>query len=97
VRGEGAFLQHGSIILGGEQERVARVTLGAADPPNVVGLTSLLPAARATREAVVQAVAQAAARRWQVPSEPTALPEETRQAAEALLSRYQDPAWTWRR
>jgi lipoate-protein ligase A len=97
VRGEGAFLQHGSIILGGAQERVAHVTLGAADPPNVVGLTSLLPAGRATREAVVQAVAQAAARRWQVPSEPAALPEETRRAAEALLPRYRNPGWTWRR
>jgi len=97
VRGEGAFLQHGSIILGGAQERVAHVTLGAADPPNVLGLTALLPTGRATREAVVQAVAQAAARRWQVPSEPAALPEETRRAAEALLPRYQDPAWTWRR
>ena len=97
VRGEGAFLQHGSIILGGAQERVAAVTLGAADPPNVVALRTLLPPERATREAVAKAVAQTAARRWNVSAEPGALPDDVRRAAEALLPRYRDPAWTWRR
>jgi len=97
VRGEDAFLQHGSIILGGTQAEVAAVTLGAADPPNVVGLRTLLPPERATREAVTQAVARTAARRWQVPPEPSILPDDVRRAAEALVPRYQDPAWTWRR
>ncbi|MEK7667553.1 MAG: hypothetical protein AAB409_02785 [Gemmatimonadota bacterium] len=97
VRGEGAFLQHGSVILGGAQERVAAVTIGAADPPNVVALRTLLPPERATREAVAKAVAQTAARRWNVSAEPGALPDDVRRAAEALLPRYRDPAWTWRR
>ena len=97
VRGEGAFLQHGSIILGGAQERVAAVTLGAADQPNVVGLRTLLPPERATREVVAQAIARAAARRWNVPAEPGTLPDDVRRAAAALLPRYRDPAWTWRR
>jgi len=97
VRGEDAFLQHGSIILDGAQQEVAAVTLGAADPPNVVGLRTLLPPERATRDAVVQAIARTAARRWQVAAEPSDLPHEVRRAAEALAPRYQDPAWTWRR
>ena len=97
VRGERAFLQHGSIILGGAQERVAAVTLGAADAPNVVGLRTLLPLERATREAVAHTIAKTAARRWHAPSEPGALPTEVRRAAEALLPKYRDPAWTWRR
>jgi lipoate-protein ligase A len=97
VRGEGAFLQHGSIILGGAQERVAAVTLGTADPPHVVGLRTLLPPERATREAVVQAIARTAQRRWQVPAEPDTLPDDVRRAAETLVPRYRDPAWTWRR
>jgi lipoate-protein ligase A len=97
VRGEGAFLQHGSVILGGAQERVAAVTLGAADPPHVVGLRTLLPPARATREAVAQAIARTAAARWQVPAEPGSLPEDVRRAAQALVPHYRDPAWTWRR
>lgn len=97
VRGEGAFLQHGSIILGGAQERVAAVTLGTADAPNVVGLRTILPPERATREVVAHAIAQAAARRWLVPAEPSTLPDDVRRAAEALVPRYQNPAWTWRR
>jgi len=97
VRGEDAFLQHGSLILGGAQERVAAVTLGAADAPHVVGLRTLLPPEHATREAVTQAIAQTASRRWRAPAEPSALPDDVRRAAEALVPRYQDPAWTWRR
>jgi len=97
VRGDGAFLQHGSIILSGAQERVAAVTVGAATPPSVVGLASLLPPGRATREEVVRAVVETAVRRWRVPPEPTPLPEEVRRAAAALVPRYLDPGWTWRR
>ena len=97
VRGDGAFLQHGSIILSGAQERVAAVTVGAAGPPSVVGLASLLAPGRATREEVVRSVVETAHRRWQVPLEPAALPEDIRAAAAALLPRYRDPDWTWRR
>jgi len=97
VRGEDAFLQHGSIILGGAQERVAAVTIGAADPPNVVGLRTLLPPERATREAVAAAVAEAAAHRWGLTPDACGLPVTVRHAAEALRSRFEDPAWTWRR
>jgi len=97
VRGENAFLQHGSVILGGAQERVAAVTLGAADPPNVVGLRTLLPAERATSEAVTAAVAAAAARRWGLTPVACGLPPAVHRSAESLRSRYEDPAWTWRR
>jgi lipoyl(octanoyl) transferase len=97
VRGAEAFLQHGSIILGGVQQEVAAVTAGAAAPPSVVGLRSLLPASQATRETVARAIARTAARRWQVPDEPGRLPDDVRRAAAALVPRYKDPAWTWRR
>ena len=97
VRGENAFLQHGSIILGGAQQEVAGVTLGAADAPHVVGLRTLLPSGRATREVVAQTIVRCAALRWQAPAEPSILPDDVRRAAEALVPRYQDPAWTWRR
>lgn len=97
VRGENAFLQHGSIILGGAQQEVAAVTTGDADPPSVVGLRTLLPPAHATGESVTQAIVRTAARLWQVPEEPGALPEDVRRAAEGLVPHYQDPAWTWRR
>jgi len=97
VRSGGAFLQHGSIILSGAQEEVAAVTAGGANAPNVVGLAQLLPPAKAAREAVVGAVAAAAARRWGVPPGRVPLPGALRRAAEALVPRYRDPEWTWRR
>jgi lipoate-protein ligase A len=97
VRTERAFLQHGSIILSGAQEEVAAVTVGGAEAPNVVGLAQLLPRAKATHAAVSRAIASAAARRWDVPGTPEPLSAGLRDAAEALLPRYRDPAWTWRR
>jgi lipoate-protein ligase A len=97
VRSGGAFLQHGSIILSGEQEEVAAVTAGGAEPPNVVGLTQLLPAPRAARAAVERAIAATAARLWGVPASSAPLPDGLRRAAEAHLPRFHDPAWTWRR
>jgi lipoate-protein ligase A len=97
VRSGEAFLQHGSIILSGAQEEVAAVTAGGATPPNVVGLTKLLPPARAARESVVRAIVAVAARRWEVPAEGAALPDGLRRATEALVPRFADPAWTWRR
>ena len=97
VRSGGAFLQHGSIILSGAQEEVAAVTTGRADPPNVVGLTTILPPAKARWDAVAKAIAEAAARRWGVPRERAVLPDGLRGATEGLVPRFRDPAWTWRR
>ncbi len=97
VRSGDAFLQHGSIILSGAQEEVAAVTAGGADAPNVVGLTRLLPPAKAARASVVRAIAATAARRWGVPEAGAPLPAGLRGAAEALVPRFADPAWTWRR
>jgi lipoate-protein ligase A len=97
VRSERAFLQHGSIILSGAQEEVAAVTVGGAEAPSVVGLTRLLPAAQARRDVVERAITVVAARRWGVPDAPAPLPSALRRAAEALLPRFRDPAWTWRR
>jgi len=97
VRSGDAFLQHGAILLAAEQDVVAGVTLGAADPPSATGVGELVYPRRATWEAVADALAQAAARRWGVPEAPGVLPGQVRRAAEALLSRYGDDAWTWRR
>jgi lipoate-protein ligase A len=97
VRSGGAFLQHGSILLVAEQDVVAGVTAGHADPPSATGLASLLPPARATREAVTDAVIAAAARRWGIAAGPGTLPEALRRRADALRSRFEDDGWTWRR
>ena len=95
VRAGSAFLQHGSILLSADQGVVAALTRGAAEHPHATGLVELVPAERATADAVADAVALEASRRWTMrQGEPT---PDVRRRAEALLDHYQDDAWTWRR
>lgn len=100
LRGDGAFLQHGSILLAAEQDLVASLTLGptgAPAAPAATGLAELVYPRRATWSAVSAAVAEAAVSRWGVPESPGPLPAGIRARAEALLPRYTRPEWTWRR
>jgi lipoate-protein ligase A len=96
VRSGAAFLQHGSVLLAAEQEVVAGVTRGDAAPPAAAGLGALIGAG-ATWAAVAAAVSRAAARRWNSPERPGALPHSARSRVESLRPRYADAAWTWRR
>jgi lipoate-protein ligase A len=97
VRGDGAFLQHGSVLLAAEQDVVTAVTLGGADAPSATGLVELLPPQRATWEAVSTAIHGAAAARWDAPKEVGSLPGGVRAWADELLPGFADAAWTWRR
>ncbi len=97
VRGDGAFLQHGSILLSAGQEVVADVTVGAAPPPAATGLDELLAPGRATWGNVSGAVQRAAAARWGAPERAGTLPAGVERDARALAAEYADPGWTWRR
>jgi len=97
VRGEGAFLQHGSVLLAAEQDVVAGVTAGDAAAPSATGLRELVPAERATWAAVAAAIHRSAALRWGAPEAAGAAAPDVRATAEALTPQYADPAWTWRR
>jgi lipoate-protein ligase A len=97
VRAGGAFLQHGSILLVAEQDVVAGVTVGDADAPAATGLAELVPAHLATWDAVADAVAAEARRRWEVPAEVATLDPALRRRAEVLGEHYGGEAWTWRR
>ena len=97
VRGDGAFLQHGSVLLAAEQGVVATVTRGEADAPSATGLVDLLPPNRATWAAVSAAIHEAAKRRWGVPAAPGEVPAKVRACAGELLPHFSDAAWTWRR
>jgi lipoate-protein ligase A len=97
VRGDGAFLQHGSVLLAAEQDVVAAVTRGEADAPSAAGLVDLLPGNRATWPCVSGAIHRAATARWGAPATAGELPPRVRGWAGELLSRFADPAWTWRR
>lgn len=97
VRGDGAFLQHGSILLAADQEVVADVTVGAATAPAATGLAQLVEPARADWAAVSGAVVRAAAARWGTPPRAAPLPAGVAALARAGVATYADPAWTWRR
>jgi lipoate-protein ligase A len=96
VRLGGAFLQHGSILLVADQDVVSRVTRGTADAPVAAGLDTLVGPECATWDAVADAVAGTARRRWGLPETCAELPAAVRGRAEALRSRYADESWTWR-
>jgi lipoate-protein ligase A len=97
VRGDGAFLQHGSVLLAAEQDVVAGVTVGEAAAPSASGIADLVAPERATWHAVATAIHRAAAERWGAPRGAGAAGAEVLQATEGLLAQYADPAWTWRR
>lgn len=97
VRGDGAFLQHGSVLLSADQDVVAGVTVGDAAAPSATGLDQLLAPERATWGAVSAAIHRAAAARWGAPERAGVLPPPLRASAEQLVAGYADPAWTWRR
>ena len=63
LRERGALLQHGTILLSGDQRTVADVTRGAA-PPDLAGGLALALGERPDPAAVADAVAAAAAARW---------------------------------
>ena len=88
VREGGAFLQHGSILLGGSQDVVRAVARGPAAPaapPAEGGLRTL-----AGRPLGFADVAHAIVAAWIPAPEPGAPPAVDR-------SRFSDPRWTWRR
>lgn len=91
VREGGAFLQHGSILLEGGQEMVARITRNPAGAPQATSLSAVLGRPVSFPE-VAGAIAVAARQHWSghwregsVEPDPTA------------VTRFADPAWTWRR
>ena len=97
VRGDGAFLQHGSVLLAADQDVVAAVTRGDAEAPSAAGLVDLLPPNRATWAAVSAAIHAAATARWGAPAAAGELPAKVGERAGKLLPHFSDAAWTWRR
>jgi lipoate-protein ligase A len=97
VRGDGAFLQHGSVLLAAEQDVVADVTVGDAPNPSATGIADLVAPERATWDAVATAIRGAAAERWGVPRDAGTPGAAVLRTATALAAHYGDPAWTWRR
>lgn len=98
ARVEGALLQHGSVLLSGSQDPLARIGPEAAAeagarPVTLRSLLGSVPGWDDLVEALVEGFGRALGGCWE-PGELT--PAERRSAAE-LTARYASEEWTWRR
>jgi lipoate-protein ligase A len=96
ARVDGAILQHGSLILDGDQSLLDRLASGEEPSPLPATLSSLLgsmPEEGALIRALVTGLKGEFGGEW----EDDALAPEEMKAAEALLPHYLDPEWLWRR
>lgn len=94
----GALLQHGSILVGGDQE------LAEPDGERSAGVPARAPAslqsalgARPARESLLDALAAGFRAVLGVELVTDALDDRERARAALELERFLDPAWTWRR
>jgi len=94
LRERGALLQHGTILLSGDQRTVAEVTRGAA-PADLAGGLTLALGHRPEPAAVAEAVAAAAAARWPGPWRTAAGDDGPIDDAVPLEARFRSSVWTW--
>ena len=90
VRQRGAFLQHGSILLGGSQDVVARVSRVPSPAANATSLSIALG-----RQVEFSEVARAITDTWLEDGEAAARGPAAHPPIRP--SAFQNPAWTWRR
>jgi lipoate-protein ligase A len=97
VRIRGALLQHGSVILRGDQARLARLSGGEPEtkaPASVEGELGRPVEPAELRDALAGGLRLALGGRW---AEGDYLPPEIRRADELEDERYARDSWTWRR
>lgn len=96
-RNDGALLQHGSILVDDDQSALAEFTVGGgASIPAPATLARLLPYAPSSTE-MADALATAVRSLEDASAEVRSISDEIRARASALVVRYMDDAWTWRR
>ena len=99
-RDGGALLQHGSLLLHDDQAVVQQLRTHQAAPTPVdtgaIALADLLPMPP-DADRLVTALADGFAREFGARPTPGGLTDAERTAAAALVPRFTDPAWTWRR
>ena len=93
----GALLQHGSILVAGDQRQVARLLREpSADPPPPATLSELLGRQVSTDE-VARALFGAVRALEDPAAEVAPLDERIAADTRRLHAGFSDPAWTWRR
>ena len=93
-----ALLQHGSLLLSGSQDPLARIgpeaTAEAGAPPTTLGsLLETVPDPDIVAGSLVEGLEEELGGRWETGE----LNDPERKAAEAFRERYESPEWTWRR
>jgi lipoate-protein ligase A len=96
ARVEGVILQHGSLILDGDQSLVDRLGPGGDPSPPPATLSALLGYLPGEEELIRALATGLEAEFGGVWREDAFNPAEIK-AAEALLPHYLDPEWLWRR
>jgi lipoate-protein ligase A len=95
VRMGDAVLQHGSIILDGDQDGLRRLRRGSEDvppPATLAGLLGRVPEPDVLATTLQEGLASVLGGTWVADS----FREEETMAAEALEAHYLDAEWTWR-
>jgi hypothetical protein len=94
---DGALLQHGSILLADDQSLLTSLTIGSSAPiPAPATLTAALGRMPRVRD-VGDALGAAIGCLEDPAVEPLVMDEPLRARTSALVVRYLDEAWTWRR
>jgi lipoate-protein ligase A len=94
LRQGGALLQHGSILLQGDQAMVQAVTRGVP-PPDLAGALASLLSSPPSAEQVVEAIAEAAAARWRGRWQRQARADALVESAGGYAARFRSDTWTW--
>ncbi len=95
VREEGAFLQHGSLLLHDDQGMLGELANVPMDVSPAATLIESLGRSVSAGE-FAGAVADAMREVWHVEPSPMHV-DACRQALPPLIAKYADPVWTWRR
>lgn len=98
VRIEGSLLQHGSVIVAGSQDVLARIgpeaaTEAGARPASIQELLGRTPSREKLEESLLEGFRRALGGEWRVGD----LRDEESRATAALEDRYASRDWTWRR
>ncbi|MDQ3950320.1 MAG: lipoate--protein ligase family protein [Gemmatimonadota bacterium] len=96
-REDGALLQHGSILVDGDQAPVSTLLRHPLAPPRAPATLRALIGRAPTVAAVAAALFDAVCRHEDRGATELAVDEALLEAAAVLRSRYEDAAWTWRR
>jgi lipoate-protein ligase A len=97
LRRGGAFLQHGSILLGGSQDQVRAVTRGAAPAGAETTLASILGRPVTPQEAA-RAIATELPKAWPGSwSDGSGVAERVAGLAQRHIEQFRGETWTWRR